>query len=147
MTGAPVPMFAFPPDEDRVEDIFARLSRVMPEPKTELNFSDPFTLVVAVALSAQATDVGVNKATEKVGLAAKYNRVADKAQGLGLVKKMVRPSAGWLLVYSRPIRLPAPGRFSTTTDSPRVELNCSPMPRASASPTPPAAKGTMSLMG
>ena len=66
MTGAPIPIFAWPPDEDRVEAIFARLSTVMPEPKTELTFQDPFTLVVAVALSAQATDVAVNKATEKL---------------------------------------------------------------------------------
>lgn len=66
MTGAPVPVFAWPPDEDRVEAIFARLSTLMPEPKTELTFKDPFTLVVAVALSAQATDVAVNKATEKL---------------------------------------------------------------------------------
>ena len=66
MTGAPIPIFAFPPDEDRVDEIFARLARVMPEPKTELNFADPFTLVVAVALSAQATDVSVNKATDKL---------------------------------------------------------------------------------
>ena len=36
----------------------------MPEPKTELNFVNPYTLLVAVALSAQATDVSVNKATE-----------------------------------------------------------------------------------
>ena len=66
MTGAPIPIFAFPPDEDRVEEIFARLSRIMPEPRTELTFQDPFTLVVAVALSAQATDVSVNKATDKL---------------------------------------------------------------------------------
>ncbi|WP_426039458.1 endonuclease III [Brevundimonas sp. DC300-4] len=66
MTGAPIPIFAFPPDEDRVEDIFTRLARVMPEPKTELNFTDPFTLIVAVALSAQATDVAVNKATDRL---------------------------------------------------------------------------------
>jgi len=66
MTGAPIPIFAFPPDEDRVEDVFTRLARVMPEPKTELNFTDPFTLVVAVALSAQATDVAVNKATDRL---------------------------------------------------------------------------------
>ena len=66
MTGAPVPIFAWPPDEDRVEEIFARLARVMPEPKTELRFQDPYTLVVAVALSAQATDVSVNKATDKL---------------------------------------------------------------------------------
>jgi endonuclease-3 len=66
MTGAAIPTLAWPPDEDRVEDIFERLSRVMPEPKTELNFSSPFTLVVAVALSAQATDVSVNKATDRL---------------------------------------------------------------------------------
>jgi endonuclease-3 len=66
MTGAAIPTLAWPPDEDRVEDIFERLSRVMPEPKTELHFSNPYTLVVAVALSAQATDVSVNKATDKL---------------------------------------------------------------------------------
>ena len=66
MTGAPIPSPAWPPDEDRVEAIFARLAAVMPEPKTELNFTSPYTLVVAVALSAQATDVSVNKATEKL---------------------------------------------------------------------------------
>ena len=56
----------WPPDAERVEAIFARLAGVMPEPKTELNFTSPYTLVVAVALSAQATDVAVNKATEKL---------------------------------------------------------------------------------
>ncbi|RZJ17185.1 MAG: endonuclease III [Brevundimonas sp.] len=57
---------AWPPDEDRVEAIFSRLAGIMPDPKTELNFTSPYTLVVAVALSAQATDVGVNKATAKL---------------------------------------------------------------------------------
>ena len=38
----------------------------MPEPKTELRYSNPYTLVTAVALSAQATDVSVNKATERL---------------------------------------------------------------------------------
>ena len=66
MTGAIVPVLGWPPDEDRVEAIFERLARVMPDPKTELNFSSPFTLVVAVALSAQATDVSVNKATDRL---------------------------------------------------------------------------------
>jgi endonuclease III len=66
MTGAPMPVLGWPPDEDRVEEIFARLAAVMPEPKTELTWSSPFTLVVAVALSAQATDVSVNKATDKL---------------------------------------------------------------------------------
>lgn len=49
-----------------VHEFFVRLSAALPEPKTELNYTSPYTLVVAVALSAQATDVGVNKATEKL---------------------------------------------------------------------------------
>ncbi|GJM03390.1 MAG: endonuclease III [Rhodomicrobium sp.] len=51
---------------DEIETLFTRLSEAMPEPKTELNFTNPYTLVVAVALSAQATDVGVNKATTEL---------------------------------------------------------------------------------
>lgn len=46
-----------------IEALFFRLSQARPEPKSELNYSNPYTLVVAVALSAQATDIGVNKAT------------------------------------------------------------------------------------
>ena len=48
------------------EQIFDRLAEAIPEPTTELNFSNPFELLVAVTLSAQATDVGVNKATDKL---------------------------------------------------------------------------------
>ena len=47
----------------RVAAIFARLRAANPKPETELAYSDPFTLLVAVVLSAQATDVSVNKAT------------------------------------------------------------------------------------
>jgi len=46
-----------------VETFFARLAALEPEPKGELDYRNPFTLLVAVVLSAQATDVGVNKAT------------------------------------------------------------------------------------
>ncbi|NVJ90336.1 MAG: endonuclease III [Methylocystaceae bacterium] len=46
------------------EEFFRRLQENNPEPKGELNYTNPYTLLVAVALSAQATDVGVNKATE-----------------------------------------------------------------------------------
>ena len=60
----------WPPDEAYVEEVFTRLARGMPEPKTELNWSTPFELVSAVALSAQATDVGVNRATAKLFAAA-----------------------------------------------------------------------------
>jgi endonuclease-3 len=47
-----------------IATFFARLKKAMPEPKTELAYDSPFTLLVAVALSAQATDKSVNKATE-----------------------------------------------------------------------------------
>jgi len=46
-----------------MEEIFRRFSVQRPEPKGELEHTNPFTLLVAVALSAQATDAGVNKAT------------------------------------------------------------------------------------
>ncbi|MBE2991396.1 endonuclease III [Sphingomonas sp. CFBP 13603] len=46
-----------------VVEFYARLAEADPHPETELEFVNPYTLVVAVALSAQATDVGVNKAT------------------------------------------------------------------------------------
>lgn len=47
-------------------EIFTRLRAANPHPTTELEFSTPFELLVAVTLSAQATDVGVNKATRKL---------------------------------------------------------------------------------
>ena len=46
-----------------IDTFYARLAARMPEPQTELQYSSPFTLLVAVVLSAQATDLGVNKAT------------------------------------------------------------------------------------
>jgi endonuclease-3 len=52
------------PDPARVEEIFCRFHAADPEPKGELCSVNPFTLLVAVVLSAQATDVGVNKATK-----------------------------------------------------------------------------------
>ena len=51
-----------PEERARVAEIFRRLQERMPEPQTELTYTNPFTFLVAVALSAQATDVSVNKA-------------------------------------------------------------------------------------
>jgi endonuclease-3 len=48
----------------RITEFFTRLRAANPEPKGELNYTNPYTLLVAVVLSAQATDKGVNKATE-----------------------------------------------------------------------------------
>ncbi len=47
-----------------IAETFSRFAKTMPEAATELNFINPYTLLVAVTLSAQATDVGVNKATK-----------------------------------------------------------------------------------
>jgi endonuclease III len=53
-----------------VEEAFRRFSKANPEPKGELQHVDPFTLLIAVVLSAQATDAGVNKATPALFAAA-----------------------------------------------------------------------------
>ena len=50
----------------QIQIFFERLREQRPNPKTELNYSNPFELLVAVTLSAQATDVSVNKATDKL---------------------------------------------------------------------------------
>lgn len=61
-----LPPDPFADEAARRAEIFRRFAEAMPAPKAELNWRDPFTLVVAVALSAQATDVSVNKATERL---------------------------------------------------------------------------------
>lgn len=50
-------------NKNKVAEIFKRFQKRLPEPKTELEYKDAFTLLVAVVLSAQATDKSVNKAT------------------------------------------------------------------------------------
>ena len=68
MTRAPKPAAKLPrpskAEAARVQAIFDRFAAAVDHPRTELNYKSPFTLVVAVALSAQATDKSVNKATE-----------------------------------------------------------------------------------
>jgi endonuclease-3 len=55
-----------PMPKAEVAEFYRRLAALNPEPQGELNFVNPYTLLVAVALSAQATDVSVNKATERL---------------------------------------------------------------------------------
>lgn len=50
-------------NKDIRTEIYARLREKIPQPETELNYANPFELLIAVILSAQATDIGVNKAT------------------------------------------------------------------------------------
>ena len=52
--------------EQNINKIFKILKKENPSPTTELNYKDVFTLLVAVVLSAQSTDKGVNKVTEKL---------------------------------------------------------------------------------
>ncbi len=53
-------------NREKRSEIFRRLREHNPNPTTELNYRNPFELLIAVILSAQATDVGVNKATRKL---------------------------------------------------------------------------------
>ncbi len=88
---------AYSPDE--IREIFRRLAVQRPEPKGELEHVNPFTLVVAVALSAQATDAGVNKATralfavadtpEKM-LALGEEQVRDYIKTIGLYRNKAK---------------------------------------------------------
>jgi endonuclease-3 len=73
---------------DRIE-FFRRLQEVIPEPKTELEYRTPFELLVAVILSAQATDVGVNKATRKL-YAVANTPAAIAALGADGLKQYIR---------------------------------------------------------
>jgi endonuclease-3 len=63
-------------EQARIAEIFARFERASPAPHTELDYDNPFTLLVSVVLSAQATDRSVNKATD-----ALY-RVADTPRAM-----------------------------------------------------------------
>ncbi|NKB49251.1 MAG: endonuclease III [Alphaproteobacteria bacterium] len=77
----------------QIETFFARLAAADAAPTTELNYVNNYTMLVAVVLSAQATDVGVNKAT------AKLFEIADTPQ------KMLRLGEGGLTEHIRTIGL------------------------------------------
>jgi endonuclease-3 len=77
----------------QVEEFFGRLAAANPEPRGDLEHASPYTLLVAVVLSAQATDVGVNKATPALFAAADTPakmvalgeaRVRDYVKSIGL---------------------------------------------------------------
>ncbi len=61
---------AFQVTPDAIDRFYSRLAAADPAPQTELEYSDPYTLLVAVVLSAQSTDIGVNKATRGLFAAA-----------------------------------------------------------------------------
>ena len=81
----------FPPQ--KAAELYRRLAKDRPDPKTELEYGDPFTLLVSVVLSAQATDVSVNKATPALFEVA------------GTPEKMVRLGEAGVAKYIRTIGL------------------------------------------
>ena len=76
-------------NKNKRSEIFQKLKAQNPEPATELNYSSPFELLIAVVLSAQATDVGVNKATKKLYPVANTPE-AIYALGLDGLKSYIR---------------------------------------------------------
>jgi endonuclease-3 len=90
---APKPKRVRPFTKAEIEEFYRRLAASRPIPRTELEFINPYTLLVAVVLSAQATDVGVNKATRALF------EVADTPQ------KMVGLGEAGLSAYIRTIGL------------------------------------------
>ena len=69
----------------QISQIYAHLYSLDPAPRTELHYSNPYTLVVAVALSAQSTDIGVNKATK-----ALFEKADSPEKMLALGEDIVR---------------------------------------------------------
>ena len=126
--------------KQQIEEIFTRLSADDPEPKTELAAPNPFCLLVAIVLSAQATDVGVNKATPalfkaadtpekmlKLGEARIRNYIKtiglfnSKAKNVYLLSKMLIEEYGSEIPHSREElqKLPGVGRKTAS-----VWVNC-----------------------
>lgn len=84
---------------ERVDALYARLAAANPEPRSELDYRDAYTLLVAVVLSAQATDVGVNKATgplfaqaatPEAMVALGEERLAEMIRTIGLYRTKAR---------------------------------------------------------
>jgi endonuclease III len=73
-----------PKEKSRVAEIYDRFAAAVAEPRTELAYKTPFTLLVAVVLSAQATDKSVNKATERLYAVADTPEVIVKLGESGL---------------------------------------------------------------
>jgi len=84
-------------NRDQIAEIYRRLSIERPSPETELDYVNPYTLVVAVALSAQATDIGVNRATKDLF------KIADTPEKmLALGEDVVRDGGHhWILLHGR----------------------------------------------
>ena len=114
--------------QGQIDEIFRRFAEADPHPKTELQYRDPFTLLVAVVLSAQATDSSVNRATpdlfriadtpEKMarltqaGLEAKIKTIGlyrSKAKNLIALAKKLLAEHGGTVPEDREVLMTLPG--------------------------------------
>ena len=86
-----------------IDCCFELLSQRQPDPQTELHFTDPFTLLVAVVLSAQATDVGVNRATKGL-FAAASTPAAMVELGVEEISHHIRTTTLWAFDLSFALR-------------------------------------------
>ena len=86
-------------NKQAIASFFATLQAANPEPRTELEYSTPFELLAAVLLSAQATDVGVNKATRRLYpvantpqaiLALGFDGLCDYIKTIGLYRSKAK---------------------------------------------------------
>lgn len=96
---APEPDGGSEADRARADAIFTRFQAAVAEPRTELRYSNPFTLLVAVVLSAQATDVSVNKATP-----ALFARAPDPAAMAALGEAGIRDLIKTIGLYNAKAR-------------------------------------------
>ena len=100
-------------------EIFSRWRAANPKPETELNYSSPFELLIAVILSAQATDKGVNKATDKLFPVANTPE-AIYALGVEVLRNPSKPSACLTPKQKTSLR-PATGFLNcTVVKSPKI---------------------------
>jgi len=74
--------------QSEIDEIFRRFEQVSPHPKTELHYRDPFTLLVAVVLSAQATDASVNRVTPELFKVADTPKKLAQLGEVGLEDKI-----------------------------------------------------------
>jgi endonuclease-3 len=113
----------------RIEAIFARLAAANPEPETELAYRNRFTLLVAVVLSAQATDASVNKATASLFeiadtpakmLALGEAGLAERIKSIGLYRTKARNVIALSAALLRDHSGEVPGRFEDLQALPGV---------------------------
>ena len=77
--------------KEQIEPFFARLKAANPQPNTELEYTSVFELLTAVLLSAQATDVGVNKATRRLFAVANTHRKPFWIWAYPRLKRIFKP--------------------------------------------------------